>query len=253
MDSTQLRDSLNDIFVMNRGIDTLKKKILNTVENHVPTGNPITECNVYFLCDAFRKISSAFSPEECKKIKEWAVAIASALLKSYDEGFRIENNFQSHRIHIVSCIGYTFNQRVFVLWAYRAWSKQIETNLRPNGSSLDFEERDSLTYHVFNLQALVFTIKYLSPYFPRFNFYNYASPKNTSLKKSVDFLKPYIKGERQNIMFVNTKYASDKQIQVNLLGKPWDRFNARNLILKCKEYDPSLEEFVTNYLTLASK
>jgi hypothetical protein len=244
-----LQNSLNNIDVMSNTVDRLKTLILSIVNSQKPTGNPITEHQYHLLFNAYGKISACFSTQERENVRLWAISIADAQIKSYNEGFRIINNFQSHRLNIIANIGKRFNIRSYIDWAYARWLEQIDNNLNADGSSLDFLERDSLTYHVFNLQALVFASLYLQSFYPRFNFYTYVSPKCCSLKKSVQFLIPYIEGKKTNIMFVNTKFASDRQTQPALVGQPWDKMNARNLILQCRPFDPSLKIIIDKHYT----
>lgn len=246
-----LQTSLDNIDIMSNTVDRLKILILSIVNSQTPTGNPITEHKYHLLFNAYGKISACFSTQEKDTVRLWAISIADAQIKTYNEGFRIINNFQSHRLNIVANIGKRFNIRSYIDWAYARWLEQIDNNLNADGSSYDFLERDSLTYHVFDLQALVFASLYLQSFYPKFNFYTYVSPKGCSLKKSIQFLIPYINGTKTNIMFINTKYASDKQVQVALLGKPWDKMNARNLIVQCRPFDPSLQKIIDTYYTPA--
>lgn len=242
-----LQNAMNRIDEMSNTVDRLKVLILSIVNVQKPTGNPITEHHYHLLFNAYGKISACFTTIERNTVRLWAISIADAQIQTYNEGFRTVNNFQSHRINIVANIGKRFNMRCYIDWAYERWLKQIDSNLNPDGSSLDFLERDSLTYHVFNLQALVFASMYLQSFYPKFNFYTYVSPRGCSLRKSVQFLVPYIEGRKTNVMFINTRIASDRQVQAALVGKPWDKMNARNLILLCRQFDPSLKIIIDKH------
>ena len=232
-----------------KNYNLLREYILDVVTTHKPSGNPMEEHNIYFLFNALLKIDDKLPKDEYQKIHDWAIKIADAQIRTFNEGFKTMNNFQSHRIHIVANIGRTYNHATFLDWAHTHFLKQIENNLHPDGNSLDFIERDSLTYHVFNLQALRFALENLNVHNPTFDYYNYKSPSGSSIQQSVRFLIPYIQGKLQNYMFVNSKFLSDKTtIHVKEYNKQWSKENARNLLYLCMKYDPALEQiYKANY------
>ena len=115
--------------------------------------------------------------------------------------------------------------------------KFIANNLYENGMSLDFKIRDSLTYAVYTLTPLVETCINLWKS-DRDVYYFYIHSSKSSIIKSIRWLIPYITGDKKNIMFINSIYASDRN--KNEYGKIWDKKDALNLINLCINFDRTL-------------
>jgi hypothetical protein len=234
-----LQPRLREIFDLTRKTplpsEEIRQKILHLISWYRPSGNPITEQHMTWVFTGYKRTWRIWTGAQHKQMERFCYAIADAQIRTYNEGFRIVNNFQSYRIYIVSDVGNLWKNEKYLSWAYKMWLKQIETNLRPNGSSLDFEERDSLGYHTYNLRALLASMKMLEPFYPTFNFYEYEAPTKTSLKKSIRFLIPYITGAQTNLMLVKSKFASDKASPNH--GKVWDKKDAMTLIRDASPYD----------------
>lgn len=118
------------------------------------------------------------------------------------------NNWNAHRLKIVGEIGYTLGNRQFIAWTIAELKQHIQVNLNADGTSIDFLERDAMHYHIYDLQPLLrlaIVIKRAGDG----NFYTYQSPKGSSIKKSVAWLLPYIKGEKQHEEYVHTTVKFD--------------------------------------------
>jgi hypothetical protein len=118
------------------------------------------------------------------------------------------NNWNSHRLKIVGEIGFVLNSESLTQWTNKELKKQIAVNLDPDGSGLDFKERDALHYHSYNLEPLL-TLAIAIKRATGQDLYNYVSPKQTSIKKSVEWFVPFVDGSQQHAEYVNTTVKFD--------------------------------------------
>jgi hypothetical protein len=227
----------------------LKNEIIDITSSYVPDGNPILQRNIYYLLNAFKIIKSDFKETEYEQIKNWAINIAKSEIYTFQKGFGLSNRFQSHRIKNIAFIGYTFDEETLLDWAREQFLLQIDKSILPDGNCMDFVERDSLTYSVNTLYALLLALQSLSRHYD-FDFYNYESPSGASFKKAIWFLIPYIKGEKQNKMFLNSTFKSDKQIYRKEYGKRWNKFNAKYMIYECCYYDKDIIKIYDNFMRI---
>ena len=108
------------------------------------------------------------------------------------------------------------------------------TNHANYGALIDFVHRDSLSYHVFALFAIVQTVQLLEPEMRLVrsdNTFKVLWSRDDSLKKAVmpavRFLMPYLRGEKIQIEYVNSNIATDKNRSE--FGKPYNTRNANYL------------------------
>ncbi|RZL32333.1 MAG: hypothetical protein EOO96_14310 [Pedobacter sp.] len=179
--------------------------------NH-PNGDPIDDTNLDKAIEAYDLIKDDISSENKIVIADWLKNTALAEINSKrmnrNQGTGI-NNWNAHRLKVVGEIGYALNNQEFIDWTIDRLKKHIEINLNEDGTSLDFKERDAMHYHIYDLEPML-KLALLIQRAGGENFYLYQSSKGSSIKKSVDWLIPYIKGEKQHEEYVNTKVKFDR-------------------------------------------
>lgn len=183
-----------------------------------------------------------FYPSITTKLEEFIKKICDSVIKDFkrldNDHIDTINNFQSHRLKVVSTGGRVLKSKEYLDWSEQEIKRFISKNLKADGTCLDFEIRDSLTYVTYTLGPLVETCINLWKS-GRIIYYFYIDPiTKSSIMKSVRWLIPYIKGEKKNIMFINSMYASDKNKKE--YGLIWNKSNALNLINLCINFDRTL-------------
>lgn len=186
--------------------------LLAWAKTNQPNGDPIDDTNLDKAIEAYDLIKDNISPKDKILIAAWSKATALAEINSKrmnrNQGTGI-NNWNEHRLKIVGEIGYALNNQEFISWTIDRLKKHIEINLNEDGTSLDFKERDAMHYHIYDLEPML-RLALLIKRAGGVNFYTYQSPKGSSIKKSVDWLIPYIKGEKQHEEYVNTTVKFDR-------------------------------------------
>jgi hypothetical protein len=177
-------------------------------------GDPIDDTNLDDGIAAYDLIKEKLNPKDNEAIKSWLIQVAEAEINSPRMKPNREtsyNNWNSHRLKIVGEIAYTLNDddalKQFTIDGFKT---QIAKNLKPDGSSIDFDLRDALHYHVYDLEPLLKLIIVLKRASGT-DYYSYTSANQTSVKKSVEWLVPYLTGEKTHSEYVNSKVDFDRK------------------------------------------
>lgn len=181
-------------------------------EINKPNGDPIDDTNLDKAVEAYDLIKTEIPLTAKTSIDRWLTetALAEINSKRMKAGRATSiNNWNAHRLKVVGEIGYALNNKEFINWTIENLKSHIYINLNVDGTSLDFKERDAMHYHIYDLEPML-KLAIMINRAKGQNFYTYESPKGSSIKKSVDWLMPYIKGEKQHEEYVNTTVKFDR-------------------------------------------
>ena len=177
-----------------------------------PNGDPIDDTNLDPAVEAYDLIKKDVPAIDKKVIDQWLNETAWAEINSkrMKAGRATAiNNWNAHRLKVVGEIGYALNNQELISWTIENLKKHININLYADGTSLDFKERDAMHYHIYDLEPML-KLAIIIDRAKGPNFYTYESPKGSSIKKSVEWLIPYINGEKQHEEYVNTTVKFDR-------------------------------------------
>ena len=176
-------------------------------------GDPIDDTNLDRAIEAYDLLKTELPKAAGDSIRDWLIETAKAELRGryyHPDRPSFYNNWHSHRLKIVGEIAYAIGDTALQGYTIRGLKTQLEKNLNPDGSSIDFALRDALHYHVYDLEPLLKLAIVLSRA-TGVDFYNYASPTGSSIKRSVDWLLPYVSGQKAHAEFVNSTVDFDKK------------------------------------------
>ena len=193
------------------------------------SGDPIDETKLEGIITGYDLVRDYVTTENKSAIDEWMDCVADAELnsKSSKPGRATAiNNWNSHRIKIITLIAYTLHISKYDKFIISELEKQLTVNLNPDGTTYDFIERDAFHYHTYDLEPLLTACIVIYRATGK-NYFNYQTEKGASLKKSVDFMIPYITGEKTHVEFVNSTVPFDKARAKNNEKnfKPGTQFN----------------------------
>jgi len=177
-----------------------------------PNGDPIDDTNLDKAVEAYDLIKTDIEPAVKITIEKWLTETAWSEInsKKMKTGRATAiNNWNAHRLKVVGEIGYALNHSDFIVWTIDNLKSHININLYPDGTSLDFKERDAMHYHIYDLEPML-KLAIIIDRAKGTNFYTYESPKGSSIRKSVNWLMPYIKGEQQHEEYVHTTVKFDR-------------------------------------------
>jgi hypothetical protein len=180
-------------------------------------------------------------------VRDWLRLTASVELTAvYNRPNRATsyNNWHSHRLKIVGEIAFALGDTALEGYAVRGLEAQIGRNLRADGSSEDFVTRDALHYHVYDLEPLLKLAMVLKRATGA-DYYSYISPSGSSIQRSVQWLVPYVTGEKTHAEFVKSTVEFDRRRAQNgeaayKAGSMFDPKNGVMTLLLAAWWDPAL-------------
>ncbi|MXV50158.1 hypothetical protein GS399_04185 [Pedobacter sp. HMF7647] len=176
------------------------------------TGDPIDETKLEDAVTGYDLIRAELTTDQQAKIDNWLIKIADSEVNSVSAEpgkSTAKNNWNSHRIKMIALISRVVHSSNYDVYIKEELEKQLAVNLNADGSSFDFYERDALHYHIYTLEPLLKAIIALNRS-NNSNYFDFISTSGSSVKKSVDFLVPFVTGEKRHQEFLNSKVAFDK-------------------------------------------
>ncbi|HEY3598778.1 MAG TPA: alginate lyase family protein, partial [Paraburkholderia sp.] len=140
------------------------------------------------------------------------------------------NNWQSHRVKLIAMAAFTLDNRKMIDAAQRLFIEHINDNIAPDGSTVDFTERDALHYVTYDLQPLVTAA--LAARRHNRNWLPQRAPSGATLAAALGWLTPYAEGKKTHEEFVHSSVPFDaKRREAGLPGfsGQWDPNNAAEL------------------------
>ncbi len=202
------------------------------------TGNSIDESHLVPMIKGYTWFRPSLDSASRSRIDNWLISIGQKELAiKYNDG-RDLNNWNSHRVQLITLIGLTTDNAELASKGIVEFKKQIDQNLKTDGTSLDFVERDALHYHVYNLMPLVSLAREARN--KGVDLFTYTSSSGASIKKSVDFLIPYVNGQKKHAEFVNSTAAWDKTASASKTNKNYDPQNSLELLETYFYFDQSI-------------
>jgi hypothetical protein len=185
------------------------------------TGDPINQTKLEDMVTAYDLVRSKIKADERTLIDAWMKSIADAMVNSAtakgNRGTAI-NNWNSHRIKMITLIAYTLHDDSYNSIITEELEKQLNVNLNPDGTTHDLMERDAFHYQTYDLEPLISTCIAIYRASGK-NYFTYQTANGSSIKKCVDYMTPFMTGEKTHPEFVNSKVAFDlKRAQNNEKG-----------------------------------
>lgn len=232
-------------------LDKASEYLLAWAKTNQSTGDPIDETRLEPTISGYDMIRNEVSPEVKKAVDAWMLSIADGELNSkYAVAGRgtANNNWNSHRIKIIAMIGYVLGENRYEKLATTLLEKQIAVNLYADGSGHDFAERDALHYHIYTLEPLILAAEVIYRATGK-NYFNYESSSGSSIRKSIDFLVPFVTGEKTHGEFANSKTEFDRKRAANgekeyVAGSAFKPLSGIHVLEEAGYFDPKYLDVV---------
>jgi hypothetical protein len=205
------------------------------VTTYQPSFNPIDETGFEGLILAYDMTASALPVKTRNATMAFLTKLANGYIAQIDAQPRplkgtFRNNWQSHRVKLIAMAAFTLDNRKMINAAQRLFVEHIGDNIAPDGSTIDFAERDALHYVTYDLQPLVTAA--LAARRHNRNWLNEKAPNGATLAAALDWLMPYAMGTKSHEEFVHSDVPFDaKRREAGLPGYSgqWDPKNATEL------------------------
>jgi hypothetical protein len=207
-------------------------------ETNHSRGDPIDDTNLDPVIEAYDMVKADVSAGTERAVREWLRATAeSEITAVYNRPNRATsyNNWHSHRLKIVGEIAFATGDTALEGYATRGLEAQIGRNLQADGPSADFITRDALHYHVYDLEPLL-QLAIVVKRATGLDYYSWVSPAGSSIRKSVEWLLPYVTGEKTHAEFVNSTVEFDRRRAANgeaayKAGSMWEPKNGVRMLV----------------------
>jgi hypothetical protein len=209
--------------------------LLAWVTTYQPSFNPIDETNFESLILAYDMTASALPVKTRNPANAFITKMVTGYIADIDKQPRpltgtYRNNWQSHRIKLVAMGAFTIDDRKLVNAAQRLYTEHIGDNIAPDGSTVDFAERDALHYVTYDLQPLVTAA--LAARRHNRNWLTDRAQSGATLAGALNWLTPFALGTNTHEEFVGSKVPFDAtRREAGLPGfkGAWDPKNAAEL------------------------
>lgn len=218
-----------------------------------PSGQAIDETGLEPGIFGYRIVRMELPAILRSRIDQWMRNIARAEIGSRDiSKGTAKNNWHSHRLKTVGLIGFAVGDSQLIAYARDGFKAQIQDNLLPDGSSIDFLERDALSYHVYDLRPLTALAMACSE--TGEDLYHWQAANGASVARSVQWLLPFVRGEKVHAEFVGSHVPFDIKRSRNHekgheIGALWEPKNALPLLDMAVAYDASLGPLARSFGT----
>ncbi|RZF30985.1 alginate lyase [Paraburkholderia sp. UYCP14C] len=205
------------------------------VTTYQPSFNPIDETHFEGLILAYDMTASALPVKTRNAAMAFLTKFANGYIAQIDAQPRpltgtFRNNWQSHRIKLIAMAAFTLDNRKMINAAQRLFVEHIGDNIAPDGSTVDFGERDALHYVTYDLQPLVTAA--LAARRHNRNWLQEKGANGATLLAALNWLVPFATGSRTHEEFVHSNVAFDaKRREAGLPGYSgqWDPKSATEL------------------------
>ena len=205
------------------------------VTTYEPSFNPIDETHFEGLILAYDMTASALPVKTRNASMAFLTKLGNGYIAQIDAQPRpltgtFRNNWQSHRIKLIAMAAFTLDNRKMINAAQRLFVEHIGDNIEPDGSTIDFKERDALHYVTYDLQPLVTAA--LAARRHNRNWLPEKATNGATLAAALNWLTPYALGTKTHEEFVHSDVPFDaKRREAGLPGYSgqWDPKNATEL------------------------
>ncbi|KAF1032854.1 MAG: hypothetical protein GAK37_00344 [Pseudomonas sp.] len=180
-----------------------------------PDFNPIDETNLDMLINAYTLTADSLQPQTRDAMRGLLTRLGNGYI-AHIEQFRGQkkgtntNNWQSHRVKLVTVAAAALGDRAMLQQAFHLFQQQVADNILPDGSVTDFQDRDALHYVVYDLEPLVQAALAAKPYGIGGDWLKMTAPNGASLAAALNWLAPFADGQRTHQEFVHTHVQFDK-------------------------------------------
>lgn len=228
--------------------EKVKEIVVEWARTYLPDGNTINENKFIVFFWGYHIYKNRFSLTEQQVVEDWINKIA---LKQMNRERTPNNNWEAKRLKIIGIAGSILQDKQFIEYSIEGFKKYISTAYFPDGTSNDLHSRDALQYHISGIKPCLSAFINLSKFDKRFNLFNLESESGSSIRKSVEYIVPYARGEKQRKEWTNSKVELDRRraeagIEKYQPGKLFNPKDARELFEWASYYNSDWDAIFEN-------
>lgn len=193
----------------------LSRLLSDWASTYHPDFNPIDETNLDAYIDAYAIAHDALDSAAQSKARQFIRTLGEGYLWQLENGFRPGdgrwvNNWNSHRIKLAVLAAAALDDKAMWNRARKAFITQLGHNIRSNGMTVDFEQRDALHYVVYDLEPLVRAAQ-VARWYDNEEWLMLKGSTGGSVAAALNWLEPYARGEKTHKEFVHSRVRFDEE------------------------------------------
>lgn len=172
--------------------------------------NPIDETNFDAMILAY-DLTEADLPAETRAAMDGFLRdLATGYLDDMDGAPKhFYTNWQSHRIKIAALAAFQLGDARLIERTFEDYQKQVAMNVLADGTVFDFYERDAIHYVLYNVDPMM--MAGLAAQAHGLNWFDWKNASGTGVSSVIDWLIPYVEGQKTHQEFVHSRIAFDAQ------------------------------------------
>lgn len=207
--------------------------------------NPVDEGRFDSLILAYDLVQAQAPATLRAKVRAFLERMATGYIEAMETGNvpikpTLTNNWQSHRIKLATLAAFQIGDQDLITRAHTLFNRQVDANLRADGTTVDFLQRDALHYVTYSLGSQLTAAAAAKAHGQ--DWYNYKGPAGLSLPRTLDWLSQYASGDQVHIEFVKSVVPYDRQRAAaggaTYQNKPWDPATADQVYALAAKLDP---------------
>lgn len=179
-------------------------------EVYVVSLNPIDETNFGDLILAYDLTEADLPTETRERVDGLLRTLATGYLDEMDGAPKhFYTNWQSHRIKIAAMASFQLGDQALIQRTFEDYQKHVASNVLDDGTVFDFYERDAIHYVLYNVDPMM--MAGLAAQAHGLDWFEWKNASGTGVSSVIDWLIPYVEGDRTHQEFVHSRIAFDAQ------------------------------------------
>ena len=211
-----------------------------------PTGNDVNENKLDICFYVFDIMRVLLTSEEQRPIEDWLHLIATKQQSRWSMA-NGSSNRHVKRLKLILMAAVVLGDASLESFVRSQLTPMITSAFYEDGSSRDLQRRDALHYHVDCIKVYL-ELAYLARLID-VSIYDLIGETGGSVKKSLHYIFPYVRGEKIHEEWVHTKVGLDRRRweagdPYYRPGKPWDQMEAFSTLLLAQPFDTSVAPLI---------
>ncbi len=211
--------------------------------------NPVDEGRFGKLVLAYDLVETATPSKTRRKVDAFLRNMARGYIEAMEsENVPIKptliNNWQSHRIKLATLAAFQIGDRDLIDRAHRLFDAHVDANMRPDGTTVDFLQRDALHYVTYSVSSQLLAAMAAAAHGE--DWYGYRGPGGQGLPWTLGWLDTFASGKQQHTEFVHSVVPYDRQRAAAggsiYQNRSWDPLTAATVYLMAASLDPQWVE-----------
>jgi hypothetical protein len=209
-------------------------------KKYKPSGNSVNDHKMLMCLIAYQVLKKQMSESQKTTIGKWIKTIGDAQKKGWK---RKGGNHAAKRLKFIYYAAYLDDDQGRIDWVQEKIQVVWNNTLYENGQTDDFRRRDAVHYHMSSIVEFL-QIAQIGRLLGK-DHYNQKADNGGSIARAIDFVMPFIKGEKIHPEWVNSIVKLDHERweagdPYYRPGIPWDPWEAYESLLLASVFDDSL-------------